>query len=179
MGHKLRDGAYGSNAADTAETFDLIIVAGGLSGLGAAYYFAKATGGRKRCLILENHAMFGGHCKQNEFEVNGQRLIGPQASNDFGVPREGSGNQMDELFTELRIPREFSWQEWDRDLKPLVLQPPGFYYGRERKRPAREIVQQGFGQIAIAHAELNGHQNATGALAQGKRAAEQVLAKEI
>jgi spermidine dehydrogenase len=56
-----------------------------------------------------------------------------------------------------------------------VLQPPGFYYGREGKRSAREIVQQGFGRIAIAHAELNGHQNATGALAQGKRAAEQVL----
>jgi len=60
-----------------------------------------------------------------------------------------------------------------------VMQPPGFYYGREGKRSAREIVQQGFGRIAIAHAELNGHQNATGALAQGKRAAEQVLAKEI
>ena len=57
-----------------------------------------------------------------------------------------------------------------------VLQPPGFYYGRDGKRAAREIVQQGFGRIAIAHAELNGHQNATGALAQGKRAAEQVLA---
>ena len=56
-----------------------------------------------------------------------------------------------------------------------VLQPPGFYYGREGKKPAREIVQQGFGKIAIAHAELNGHQNATGALAQGKRAAEQLL----
>src|SRR5271155_3117659 len=51
VGHKLRDGAYGSKATDTGETFDLIIVGGGLSGLSAAYYFAKATGGRKRCLI--------------------------------------------------------------------------------------------------------------------------------
>ena len=56
-----------------------------------------------------------------------------------------------------------------------VIQPPGFYYGRAGKKSAREIVQQGFGRIAIAHAELNGHQNATGALMQGKRAAEQVL----
>jgi spermidine dehydrogenase len=119
-GHKLRDGAYRlSDAIDTGESFDLLIVGGGLSGLGAGYYFAKATGGRKRCLILENHAMFGGHCKQNEFVVKGQRLIGPQASNDFGVPREGSGTQMDELFTELKIPREFTWQEWDRGLNPL------------------------------------------------------------
>lgn len=50
-----------------------------------------------------------------------------------------------------------------------VMRPPGFYYGRDGKRPAREIVQQGFGRIAIAHAEQNGHQNATGALMQGKR----------
>jgi spermidine dehydrogenase len=119
-GHKMRDGAYNqSKVADTGESLDLLIVGGGLSGLGAAYYFAKATGGRKRCLILENHPMFGGHCKQNEFVVNGERLMGPQASNDFGVPREGSGTQMDELFTELKIPREFTWQEWDRGRKPL------------------------------------------------------------
>jgi spermidine dehydrogenase len=56
-----------------------------------------------------------------------------------------------------------------------VMQPPGFYYGRDGKPAAREIVQKGFGRIAIAHAELNGHQNATGALAQGRRAAEQVM----
>jgi hypothetical protein len=38
-------------------------------------------------------------------------------------------------------------------------------------------VERGYGQIAIAHSELNGHQNATGALAQGKRAAEQIAVK--
>src|SRR5580658_4479402 len=121
-GHKISQGAYTPLPAgipDTGESFDLVIVGGGLSGLGAAYYFAKATGARKRCLILENHPMFGGHCKQNEFLVHGERLLGPQASNDFGVPKEGSGSQMDELFTELKIPREYTWQEWDRGLKPL------------------------------------------------------------
>jgi spermidine dehydrogenase len=119
-GHKMRDGGFDqSQIIDTGESFDLLIVGGGLSGLGAAYYFAKSTGGKKRCLILENHAMFGGHCKQNEFVVKGERMFGPQASNDFGVPRTGSGNQMDELFTELKIPREFTWQEWDPKRKPL------------------------------------------------------------
>lgn len=121
-GHKISEGAYDPLAADvrdTGESSDLLVVGGGLSGLGAAYYYAKATGGRKRCLILENHPMFGGHCKQNEFLVNGRRLIGPQASNDFGVPREGSHTQMDELFTELHLPREYSWAAWDSALKPL------------------------------------------------------------
>jgi spermidine dehydrogenase len=56
-----------------------------------------------------------------------------------------------------------------------ILQPPGFYYGRDGKPSPRETVQKGYGRIAIAHSELNGHQNATGALQQGKRAAEQIL----
>ncbi len=121
-GHRLRDKKFQSaaqHASDTGEQFDLIIIGGGLSGLGGAYYYHKATGGSRRCLILENHAMFGGHCKQNEFLVGGQRLIGPQASNDFGVPRQGSGGQMDELFTELKIPRQFQWAEWDPSLDRL------------------------------------------------------------
>jgi spermidine dehydrogenase len=121
-GHKVAQGAYTplpGNIAETGEPLDLVVVGGGLSGLGTAYYFAKATGGKKRCLILENHPMFGGHCKQNEFVVNGQRLIGPQASNDFGIPREGSRNQMDELFTELHLPREYVYAAWDESLKPL------------------------------------------------------------
>jgi spermidine dehydrogenase len=121
-GHKISQGAYTplpSGIIDTGESIDLLVAGGGLSGLGAAYYFAKATGGKKRCLILENHPMFGGHCKQNEFMVNGQRLIGPQASNDFGIPREGAGNQMDELFTDLNLPREYTYAAWDPALKPL------------------------------------------------------------
>lgn len=122
VGHKLAQGAYTplpKDVHETGESFDLIVVGGGLSGLGTAYYFDKATGGRKRCLILENHPMFGGHCKQNEFVVKGQRLYGPQASNDFGIPAAGSRSQMDELFTELKLPREYEFAAWDSALKPL------------------------------------------------------------
>src|SRR5262245_54948417 len=49
--HKLRDGAYAklpANTLDTDETYDLVIVGGGLSGLTAAWHFAKATGGSKK-----------------------------------------------------------------------------------------------------------------------------------
>jgi spermidine dehydrogenase len=57
-----------------------------------------------------------------------------------------------------------------------VVQPPGFYYGRDGRPAAREVVSAGYGRIAIGHSELNGHQSATGAMAQGRRAAEQALA---
>lgn len=121
--HKIRDHAFArlpaSSVIDTGERFDLIVVGGGVSGLGAAYYFAKATNNKRRCLILENHPIFGGECKQNEFTVNGQRLIGPQGSNDFLIPPAGSGTPIDEIFSDLHLPRQYAYQEWNSDLKPI------------------------------------------------------------
>src|SRR5687768_14599364 len=84
--HELRDGKLGgpnaaTQAIDTGETYDLIVVGGGISGLGAAAFFQKLRGGR--CLLLDNHPMIGGEAKRNEFMVDGVKLIGPQGSNGF------------------------------------------------------------------------------------------------
>jgi spermidine dehydrogenase len=126
--HRIRDGAYGARdargagpraagpraagprAADTGERYDLVVVGGGITGLTAAYFFAQRTGAARRCLVLDNHPIFGGEAKQNELVINGVRLMAPQGSNDFGVPREGSGWQSD-LWDELRMPREFAWAD--------------------------------------------------------------------
>jgi spermidine dehydrogenase len=56
-----------------------------------------------------------------------------------------------------------------------LVQPPGFYYGRNGQPSAREIVARGYGRIAIGHSELGGHQSATGAMGQGQRAALSVI----
>jgi len=56
-----------------------------------------------------------------------------------------------------------------------VVQPPGFYFGTNGQPPAREVVARGYGRISIGHSELGGHQSATGAMAQGQRAALQAL----
>jgi spermidine dehydrogenase len=56
-----------------------------------------------------------------------------------------------------------------------LVQPPGWYFGRDGKLPVREVVQRGFGRVAIGHSELNGHQSVGGAMSQGRRAVEQVL----
>jgi spermidine dehydrogenase len=53
-----------------------------------------------------------------------------------------------------------------------LVQPPGWYFGVDGKPAPREVVSKGYGQIAIGHSELNGHQSATGAMAQGKRLGE-------
>ena len=120
--HKLRDGAYGASAlaaAKPAGDFDLVVVGGGIAGLSAAYYFVKAAGPGRRILLLDNHAMLGGEARQNEFRVAGERLLGPQGSNDFAVPPPGSDSLADAFFTEFALPREYSWQAWDARLKPL------------------------------------------------------------
>jgi len=61
---------------DTGETYDLIIVGGGISGLAAAHFYRKAAGQNSRILILENHDDFGGHAKRNEFQAGKRTLIG-------------------------------------------------------------------------------------------------------
>jgi spermidine dehydrogenase len=82
-GHKIRDGVVEkavATAQDIGEHFDCVIVGGGISGLAAALFFARNAGANATALILENHAIFGGEAKQNEFEVDGQRIIGHQGS---------------------------------------------------------------------------------------------------
>ena len=75
--HLERDGSFWKHASppvETGETYDLIVVGGGMSGLAAAYFYRRQnpTG---RVLALDNHDDFGGHAKRNEFHVNGRMLL--------------------------------------------------------------------------------------------------------
>lgn len=77
--HSVRDGTFWDSAGkpqDTGETYDLIVVGGGISGLAAAHYYRKAAGAKARILILDNHDDFGGHAKRNEFRVNNAFRLG-------------------------------------------------------------------------------------------------------
>jgi len=121
--HRMRDGVYSAKAiadAPLAEKVDLVVVGGGIAGLSAAYYFAKKAGANaKRVLLLENHSIFGGEARQNEFLVGGERLLAPQGSNLFSIPTLGDGTVADAFFTEFGIPRTYEWQKWDPTLKPI------------------------------------------------------------
>ncbi|MBV8453021.1 MAG: NAD(P)/FAD-dependent oxidoreductase, partial [Deltaproteobacteria bacterium] len=77
--HQLRDAQSWEqlhrSAADTGETYDLIIAGAGISGLAAAYFYRQKHGPSARILILDNHDDFGGHAKRNEFTYNGRTFI--------------------------------------------------------------------------------------------------------
>jgi len=120
--HGIRDGLYADPSAKAVdEDFDLVIVGGGFSGMTAAYEFSKRAGAGKTCLLLDNHPVVGGEAKQNEFEVDGQRLIAPQGSNGAIVPRpayvrgsfgEGTYDIFTDYYREFGLPTEY-------DLEPL------------------------------------------------------------
>jgi spermidine dehydrogenase len=88
--HSLRDGTFWQTAGApeaTGETYDLVVVGGGISGLAAAVLYRQHAGSKARVLILENHDDFGGHAKRNEFTAsNGKRLIGYGGSQSLQTP---------------------------------------------------------------------------------------------
>jgi spermidine dehydrogenase len=76
IAHLMRDGQLKlDDVEDQKETYDLVIVGGGLSGLAAAHFYRKAVGPKARILILDNHDDFGGHAKRNEFMVDGKQVV--------------------------------------------------------------------------------------------------------
>jgi len=70
--HALRDGASMGRAVDTGESYDLVVVGAGISGLAAAQFFRARAAPGARILLLDNHDDFGGHAKRNEFQLGGR-----------------------------------------------------------------------------------------------------------
>ncbi|MDQ1411007.1 MAG: spermidine dehydrogenase [Acidobacteriaceae bacterium] len=76
--HLVRDGQPWSDlgkAAATGESYDLVVVGAGISGLAAAYFYRQRAGKNARILILDNHDDFGGHAKRNEFQAGGRMVL--------------------------------------------------------------------------------------------------------
>jgi spermidine dehydrogenase len=133
--HRMRDGRYGMelpNVVDTNEFFDVVVVGAGFAGMSAIYEFKK----RKpdgTCLIMDNHPIFGGEAKQNEFDVDGYRLAGPQGSNDFEIPTpitdpsrpEAYQNAYD-YWRELGLPDRFEFAEQVGGDKSIVFAQENF-----------------------------------------------------
>lgn len=110
--HGIRDGIYEAridSAPQIDELYDLIIVGGGFAGLIAAYEFRKARP-RSRCLVLDNHPVFGGEAKQNQMLVNGVMLTGPQGSNDAVIPGpDNNYAHVAALWDEIGMPRSYDF----------------------------------------------------------------------
>jgi spermidine dehydrogenase len=85
--HALRDGHQAGGATDTGESYDLVVVGGGISGLSAAHFFRARTSSASRILILDNHDDFGGHAKRNEFQLGGRMHLLNGGTLEIDSPR--------------------------------------------------------------------------------------------
>ncbi|MGA2576789.1 MAG: FAD/NAD(P)-binding protein [Bryobacteraceae bacterium] len=100
-----------ANMIDTGEKFDCVVVGGGISGLAAALFFKRQAGPRRTCLVLENHRIFGGEARRNEFVVGGRRLVAHQGSAMFFPPLSGTflADFYDSIGVDSRL---FEYQTW-------------------------------------------------------------------
>jgi spermidine dehydrogenase len=114
-GHQIRSGVFDKSlppdTIDNGEVFDCVIVGGGVSGLSAALFVQKYGGSKLTCLVLDNHPMFGGEAKRNEFIVDGHRIMGPQGADHFQVPLPHSF--MARFFETIGLDwGKFEYQKW-------------------------------------------------------------------
>jgi spermidine dehydrogenase len=137
--HKLVDGAFWKAAgkpAATDETYDLVVVGGGISGLSAAYFYSRRHQ-NARILVLDNHDDFGGHARRAEFD--GGRLIGYLGTESIATPSEFSRESMG-LLEDIGIRPQAFERYYDR----------GFYRRRGLKSWATFFDRETWGRDHVA-----------------------------
>ncbi|GAB3661474.1 NAD(P)/FAD-dependent oxidoreductase [Actinocorallia lasiicapitis] len=114
--HQLRDGSYWSGhkeIIDTKETYDLVVVGAGISGLSAAYFYRQKHPTAK-ILILDNHDDFGGHARRNEFTPDGKLIISYGGSQSIEGPSVWSKTALG-LLTSLGVDLKKFEKYYDQD----------------------------------------------------------------
>jgi len=122
-GHRIRDGEFDQlpgNIVDTGELFDCVVIGGGISGLATALLFLRKGDKKRSCLVLDNHPVFGGEAKPNEFNVDGYRLMAHQGFAVYFVqyPDSFLGRFYDSIG--LKAPR-LAYQKWAGPAKEMPL----------------------------------------------------------
>ena len=99
----------------TTETYDLVVVGGGISGLAAAYFYRQKAGNKARILILDNHDDFGGHAKRNEFTAGHRMVLSYGGTQSIESPDEYS-TVAKSLLTDLGIDTSVFYKAYDQKL---------------------------------------------------------------
>jgi spermidine dehydrogenase len=100
--------------SQTDDTYDLVVVGGGISGLSAAFFYRQRAGPDARILVLDNHDDFGGHATRNEFDVDGKKLICHGGSQSIDTPRQYS-EVAKQLLRDVGIHTERFYDYFDRE----------------------------------------------------------------
>jgi spermidine dehydrogenase len=133
IAHSLRDGTFWDSASKpeaTGETYDLVVVGGGISGLAAAHFYRKAAGAKARILILDNHDDFGGHAKRNEFRAGNKTLLGYGGTYSIESPEPYSAVAKG-VIEELGIEVSSFPKYLERDLYGSMGRVPKIFFDKE------------------------------------------------
>jgi spermidine dehydrogenase len=115
----------------TDNVYDLIVVGGGLSGLAAAFRYRQQAGKGARILVLDPHDDFGGHAKRNEFNVDGQQLIGYGGSQSIDTPGHYS-QASSQILKDIGINTERFYDYFDRGYFSDRNLGSGIYFSKEK-----------------------------------------------
>ncbi|MGD0215342.1 MAG: FAD/NAD(P)-binding protein [Terriglobales bacterium] len=154
VAHDLRDGKSWPDATDNGESYDLVIVGAGMSGLAAAYFYRKFAGPKSRILLLDNHDDFGGHAKRNEFQAGKRLLLGYGGTQSIEAPGNYSKVSIG-LLKELGIePRRF-FKYYDQKLFDSMHLEEGVFFDQETFGADRLVLQKGLHYFGLAFAMEN------------------------
>ncbi|MGE0625665.1 MAG: FAD-dependent oxidoreductase [Pseudomonadales bacterium] len=126
-------------SGQTDDTYDLVVVGAGISGLAAAYFYRQRVGAEARILLLDNHDDFGGHARRNEFTVGGRTLLGYGGSQSIDTPGRYSVVAR-RLLEELAIHTDRFYEYFDADFNERFgltsgIRFPGAHFEREVTLP--------------------------------------------
>jgi spermidine dehydrogenase len=122
---------FHTDEAAIEQSYDLVVVGGGISGLAAAWYYRRAAGADARILVLDNCDDFGGHAKRNEFAHDQRLILGYGGSQSLQSPKTLYSDVAKGLLRDLGVDIGRFETAFDRALYPSLGLSRAVFFARE------------------------------------------------